>query len=95
MISSPVEQRYHNDIRFRALVDYLEAAIHAAEFTPSELREAATLASCNYEMRRCDRAVFLVAEGRFVGPSAGRCEPPESVLVDGREYQLKPVGGYR
>lgn len=46
--SSP-EHRYQTDPVFRCLVDMLEASIHRAQFTPSELRDAAMLASIRYE----------------------------------------------
>lgn len=43
--------KYMNDPDYRQLVDLLEQFIHRAQFSPSELREAAVLASINYEMR--------------------------------------------
>lgn len=46
------EQKYRDDPMYRHLVDMLEAQIHAANYTPSEMREAVILASINYEMRR-------------------------------------------
>ena len=42
--------RYMSDPNFHALVNLLESYIHKADFTASELREAAVLASINYEM---------------------------------------------
>jgi hypothetical protein len=45
------EERYHRDPTFAALVDVMEAAIHRAEYTPTELREAAMLAAVRYETR--------------------------------------------
>jgi hypothetical protein len=36
---------------FRKVVDTLEALIHDAHLTPSEIREAAVLAATHYEMR--------------------------------------------
>jgi hypothetical protein len=50
-LKTPVE-RYNNDPHFRNLVKYMEALIHQAQFTPSELREAVMLAAINYEMSR-------------------------------------------
>lgn len=48
-------QRYQNDPAYKQLVDMMEHFIHRAEFTPSEMREAAILASINYEMIRVRR----------------------------------------
>ena len=50
-------QRYMNDPQFRNLVEYMESHIRAANFTPSEMREAAVLASINYEMSRHRRSI--------------------------------------
>ena len=49
-MKSPKE-KYMNDPEYHQLVDMLESFIDRARFTPSELREAAVLASINYEMR--------------------------------------------
>jgi hypothetical protein len=46
------EERYVRDPQFHALVSCLEAFIHKAQFSPSELREAVILAATRYEMRR-------------------------------------------
>ena len=43
------EERYITDIQFHNLVDSLECFIEKTQFTPSELREAAILASIHYE----------------------------------------------
>jgi hypothetical protein len=44
-------EKYMNDPDYHRLVEVLESFIDQARFTPSELREAAVLASINYEMR--------------------------------------------
>lgn len=49
-MKSPRE-KYMNDPEYHRLVELLESFIDRARFTPSELREAAVLASINYEMR--------------------------------------------
>jgi len=46
------EEKYMNDPEFNMLVNQLEASIERAQFTPSELREAAVYAAIRYEMRR-------------------------------------------
>lgn len=50
--------KYQGDPAYRNLVDMIEGFITAAEFTPSELREAVVLAHINYEMRRRCRTVY-------------------------------------
>ena len=45
------KEKYLNDPEYHRLVDILENFIHQARFSPSELREAAILASINYEMK--------------------------------------------
>lgn len=37
------EQRYCHDVMFKSLVDLLEHQIHQAQYTPSEIRDAAML----------------------------------------------------
>lgn len=43
------EDKYKNDPNYRALVDAIHAHLAAAKFTPSEVREAATLACIKFE----------------------------------------------
>ncbi len=43
------EQRYRNDPQYRQLVETMLAFIIRADFTPSELRQAAIYASIKYE----------------------------------------------
>ena len=47
---TPAQDRYESDSNFHMLVDALESQIHACHYTPSELREAALLASIHYEL---------------------------------------------
>jgi hypothetical protein len=42
------EQRYRDDPLFRQLVDAMQAWIERADFTPSELRQAAVFASIRH-----------------------------------------------
>lgn len=46
------EEKYNNDPQYARLVDMLHRMVIECRFTPSELREAATLASIHYEMKR-------------------------------------------
>lgn len=45
-------ERYQTDAQFRQLVDLMYSYIDHAQFTPSEIREAAMLAHILYEERR-------------------------------------------
>ena len=46
------EERYERDVMFHSMVDTMIAAIENLQLTPSEIREAATLAALKYEQRR-------------------------------------------
>lgn len=46
----PVEERYYRDATFRQLVDWMSYHIRNADYTPTELREAAILAATMHEM---------------------------------------------
>lgn len=54
--------RYQRDPAFKQLVDMIQHMLHAAQFTPSELREAVMLAAINYEMLRVRRPSFDMDE---------------------------------
>ena len=56
------KEKYANDPNYRRLVDMLEALIHQAEFTPSEIREACMLACIRHEQYRRVRPVVISAE---------------------------------
>lgn len=47
--SDPPQDRYLRDSQFKCLVDYIEAMIRQCDFTPTEVREAAMLASIRHE----------------------------------------------
>jgi hypothetical protein len=52
------DERYRRDPHFRVLVDVLEHHIREANYTPTELREAALLACIHYESTRPSRFVI-------------------------------------
>ena len=54
------KDRYEQDPIYRKLVDGIEALIHQAQFTPSEVREAAVMACIHYEMRYGLRHYYTV-----------------------------------
>ena len=45
------KEKYETDPNYCQLVDLIETFLHNAEFTPSEVREAAVMACIHYEMR--------------------------------------------
>jgi hypothetical protein len=47
-----IDYRYNNDAQVHALVDSLEHMIRNLQFTPSEVRDCAMLATIHYEQRR-------------------------------------------
>jgi len=49
-MNQSARERYCNDIAYKQIVDMMTHMIHSNQFTPSEMREAAILASINYEM---------------------------------------------
>lgn len=53
-----LKERYQNDNAFRSLVDMMECQIAKAEFTPSEIRQAALLACINYEAMNVRKMYF-------------------------------------
>lgn len=50
-MQSPME-RYYSDMQYKSVVDTITNMLHTAQFTPSEMREAAILASIRYEEMR-------------------------------------------
>jgi hypothetical protein len=56
-MKTPAE-KYENDIHYHGLVDYMVSIIHQAQFTPSEIREAAIFACIKYEESKV-RAIMV------------------------------------
>ena len=56
-LKSP-RDRYNNDSAFRSLVDMMVHTIMAARYTPSEMREAAILASIIYQEQHTERRIM-------------------------------------
>lgn len=53
-----VFERYERDAHFRTLVDTIWALIDRAEYTPTEIREAAILAQIKVEQYRLPRYII-------------------------------------
>lgn len=87
------EERYQRDPHYRCLVDVLEQAIHAAQYTPTEIREAAMLAAIRYEMRRGMPALRFYVEP--VDPARERMAIPMSAGDMARlvEQLSRPLDG--
>lgn len=93
------EEKYINDPHYHPLVSTLETMIHQAQFTPSEVREAAVLACIHYEMRTC-RCVFVVPKNvaealetihefrASTAPRCHRCGTPIPSWIN-----VRPEGG--
>lgn len=91
--SQPTERmtpafRYKRDPKFAALVQIIESYLHAAEFTPTEVREAAMLAATHYEMRRAPGPIRMIAGYAVVEPAVDPRAPPEVMSIDGVPYRL-------
>jgi hypothetical protein len=70
-----LDERYFIDAKFRAVVDYLIHLIRDQEFTPTEMREAATLAQIKYEMAHPRPLVFSADLTRVLRQSMSDGEP--------------------
>ena len=69
----PPEQRYLQDVAFKQLVDMLEHFIIKADYSPTELREAAMLAAIHYEYHTV-RQRFIFKEDALLAARPGREE---------------------
>lgn len=58
-MSMTMRERYQIDNHFHTLVDMMMHFIQEAKYTPSEMREAAILASIIYEERNIKQMVFI------------------------------------
>jgi len=54
-----LRDKYQHDPHFKSLVDIMVSNIQAFHFTPSEMREAAMLASIIYEEHNISRMKFV------------------------------------
>ena len=54
-----MQEKYERDPVFNMLVRQMESWIYQHDYSPSELREAAVMASINYESHRIRRVVYL------------------------------------
>jgi len=83
------QSRYQRDPAFKSMVDMMEAYMHSAQFTPTEMREAALLAAIRYEERNFrhlrgytlspeayERMNMLLAEVRLTMREDDTIDPP-------------------
>jgi len=100
------EERYQINPLFHALVDMLISSIQEAQFTPTELREAATLACTMYEMvhirrvfpspsddallRRLD-ALDIAERSKIISPNERRTERLKAINKKRAELGLPTV----
>ena len=100
------EERYQTNPAFHALVDMLMSAIEGAQFTPSELREAATLACTMYEMTHIRRvypspsddtllrrlvALDIAERAKIISPNERRTERLKAINKKRAELGLPTV----
>jgi cob(I)alamin adenosyltransferase len=85
-MKSPRE-KYQNDVRFKALVDMMLAHIEQCNFTPSEMREAATLASILHEQKILSKMRLSNAESPSLKPIEEALDALEK-WIDEREREL-------
>ena len=86
-------RRYRDDPRFHALVSVMESYIHMGQFTPTEVREAALLATVHYEMRQFPSFTHLLSGVAVVEPGIRPGQPPELLVIDGLPYRLSTGEG--
>lgn len=55
----PAQERYYRDAAFKQLVDVIYSMIYKAEYTPTEIREAAMLAAIMVERHNPRRLCIL------------------------------------
>ncbi len=83
------EARYHDDTTFRHLVDMMEAMMHNAQFTPSDMRVAAMLAAIHFESRK----IRHVHGHTMTTETARRCESLIDELYAAIQKDERPYMG--
>lgn len=57
-----LRNKYESDIHFKTLVDFLVNNINTFKYSPSEMREAAMLASIIYESTNVSQMVYIESD---------------------------------
>src|ERR1035437_1871970 len=66
---SSVENRYINDAAFHKVVDQMRALLSMYFITPSEMREAACLASSMHNLENIKPLIMYMDEAKFITPA--------------------------
>jgi len=82
------DEKYRTDTQYRMFVDTLEAMIRQAQFTPSEIREAAIYAAIRYECTQPPRPIVMRARAQDVDDFRLKCPSRMDYFI--AKHAVKP-----